>query len=899
MSLTPSQRLGPYVVVAPIGRGGMGEVWRATDPKLQRDVAIKVLPADVARDPGRLARFEREAQLLASLNHPNIAAIHGLEEADGRPFLVLELVPGEDLAERLKRGPLPVAEALDVARQVAEALEEAHEHGVVHRDLKPANVKVTPDGKVKVLDFGLAKAWIPEATSGSGPDLSQSPTLAHTGTAAGVILGTAAYMSPEQARGRTVDKRSDIWAFGALLGETLTGRPLFGGETVSDVLAAVLTREPDWSALPASTPTRVVQLLRRCLERDPKQRLRDIGEARIALAAAASEPEAPPLARSAAPGRLWLMPALVAAAAIAFAAGYAIRRSPAPPAPLVGASTVLRQLTFDPGLEAEPSFSPDGNYLAYTTNDRGSLDIVVMPLAGGDLRRLADSSADEAQPAWSPDGTRIAFTSARDRNGRLSTLNGLSAMSAFVLAQGGDVLIAPAAGGAAVKLVERGAHPAWSPDSKTVAFQSDRGGHWDIWAVPASGGEPRPLTNDAEIDYEPAWSPDGRFVAYAATRAADVQGRLRIVPSDGSGPPRELRVPGAIAIAPAWSADGAWLYFASARSLTESRTSLWRTSLESSEAERRVERITLGEAVEADPALAAAGGRLAYGRATNAPDLFELDLATRGVRQLTSESCLEDFPQLSPDGRTLLFSSDRWGRAGIFTMPLAGGPWQRVSTLEAEGTMARWSPDGKHVAYTRGTAGESSIVVQPLGGLTVRPIAAVARGSANIQAAEWSPDGRALSFTRQSEAGESTIQVADLASGGVRQVAAPGGLVLFASWSPDGRRLVFQREAGGPRQIWTVPVEGGEASEISKGNTRELSHPQWSPRDPDRVLVVVDHKNLATLSVATGTVIPLTRYDDSTRYVDYPSWSPDGRKVYFSMTRTVGDLILLDNPERP
>ena len=235
----------------------MGEVWRATDTKLHRDVAIKVLPAEVAGDAARLARFQREAQLLASLNHPNIAAIHGLEEADGKPFLVLELVPGEDLAERLKRGPLPVDEAIEVARQVAEALEEAHERGVVHRDLKPANVKLTPDGKVKVLDFGLAKAWGGEPASGSAPDLSQSPTLAHTGTAAGMILGTAAYMSPEQARGKTVDKRADVWAFGALLHELLAGRPLFTGETVSDVLAAVLTREPDWAALPAATPASV------------------------------------------------------------------------------------------------------------------------------------------------------------------------------------------------------------------------------------------------------------------------------------------------------------------------------------------------------------------------------------------------------------------------------------------------------------------------------------------------------------------------------------------------------------------------------------------------------------------------------------------------------------------
>ena len=251
-----------YHVTERIGAGGMGEVYRATDTKLKRDVAIKVLPEEVARDPERLARFQREAELLASLSHPHIAAIHGLEEAEGKPLLILEMVEGEDLSERLERGPLPADDALEIARQIAEALEEAHERGIVHRDLKPANVKLTPDGRVKVLDFGLAKAWGLDPISGGTSDLSRSPTVAYSGTHAGVILGTAAYMSPEQARGKPVDRRADIWAFGVVLYEMLVGGKLFGGETATDVIASIVKEQPDWDKLPEDTP-RVLRTLMR------------------------------------------------------------------------------------------------------------------------------------------------------------------------------------------------------------------------------------------------------------------------------------------------------------------------------------------------------------------------------------------------------------------------------------------------------------------------------------------------------------------------------------------------------------------------------------------------------------------------------------------------------------
>ena len=409
--------LSHYTVIEKIGQGGMGEVYRAEDTNLSRDVAIKVLPEQFTQDPQRLARFEREAKLLASLNHPNIAAIYGFEQADDVHFLVLELVPGETLAERVARGPLPVEEALEVCRQIAEGVEAAHEKGVIHRDLKPANVKVTPEGKVKILDFGLAKAFEAESPV---TDISQSPTLTEEMTRAGVILGTAAYMSPEQAKGKPVDKRADIFAFGCVLYELLTGKRAFGGETVTDTLASILARDPEWEALPEGTPWRIQDLLRRCLTKDPHDRLHEVADVRIEVKLALSEPTTvsptgmgttvqTPLWRKAIP---WTLTLFMGVVAVSLAYWNVTEPTISPTSGSLTKVTINLSadapLANDTGIDL--AISPDGRRIVYQAQLGSNAqlylrqldDVTVTPITG---------TEGAGKAFFSPDGQSVAFSS--------------------------------------------------------------------------------------------------------------------------------------------------------------------------------------------------------------------------------------------------------------------------------------------------------------------------------------------------------------------------------------------------------------------------------------------------------------------------------------------------------
>ena len=838
MSLSHGTRLGPYEISGAIGAGGMGEVYRARDGRLGRDVAIKVLPVAFAQDADRVARFRREAQILASLNHPNIAAIHGLEEGGGTIALAMEFVDGEDLARRLKRGAIPVDESIAIATQIAEALEEAHERGIVHRDLKPANVKLTGEGKVKVLDFGLAKALEWDASGGSGTgsgDLSQSPTMAHQGTGAGIILGTAAYMSPEQARGRKVDKRADIWAFGALVFEMLTGKRLFEGETVSDTLAAVLRQDVSWSALPEGTPSSVRTLLRRCLERDVKRRLRDIGEARLAL----GEPLDPAAAQPPSAGVATLQRrsfstaapfALVAVAAAVIGIVAWTRLQPAPSRPVTRLSIALppgQLLTGNGG----PAVSRDGRLIAYAAGDAsGAARLYVRALDRFEATLVPESEGAQ-QPFFSPDGGRVGFFAR------------------------GKLMTAAVAGGAPTAIADASAQPlgaTWGEDDTIVFVPALTSG---LIRVPASGGAPRQVTVPDEgvggyAHGRPQFLPGGRsllFDIWGAANAADRGPALLSLDkgtwthvSSGIWTARYARSghllisgPRGVRAAPfdperpgvvnpqtfvvdlvfstiAWS--DSWFAVSDTGTLVYVPADFLSGTLTWVDADGRMTPASDKPVALTDPALSPGGDRIAMGDREDM--LWTMDLR-RGTRTpLTQDGDGSNaYPVWNRHGSQLTFASNRTGDWEIYSVPAGGGPAKRLLERKGNQFPSSYAPDGTllFIERSKGRTG-ADLLTLALDGKVTPFLDAQPPGKVGGQ---FSPDGHAVAYVSD-ESGRDEVYV--------RPFARPGGAVPVSSdggnaprWSPDGREIFYRR--GDAFMAASVAAAGGR---LSVGESRRL-----------------------------------------------------------------------------
>lgn len=670
MALAAGSRVGPYEVGAPLGAGGMGEVYRAADTRLKREAALKCLPARLAGDAMALERFRREAQLLAGVSHPNIAAVYGLEtSAEGGAVLAMELVPGETLAERLRSGPMPAEEAIAVARQIAEALEYAHERGIIHRDLKPANIKLTPDDQVKVLDFGLAKALGPElAASGVSDD---SPTLTSPATLAGTILGTAAYMSPEQARGKAVDRRADIWAFGAVLYEMLTGQRAFQGDNATDVIAAVVRAEPDWSQLPPAMPRALRELTERCLRKDVRQRLQSMGDARIALNDMAQGEKASAEALPPHPRRLgWLVPA-VAGAVVAGVAVFLLLPHAPQPAPMH-----FQALTALAGVQRDPSLSPDGRSIAFASDRDGSYNVYVGVIGGGNLVQVTHGTAAKASPAWTPDGASLAYAQLNN--------SGLW-----------DIWEVAALGGTPRLLVRNAEYPAWSPNGHELAYvqSSTR----TLWAgVP---GQPaRALVPKTSEIRDPSFSPDGNQLAFVAATGDSPYAALEVVGLH-SGAVRQLTPPSAGgALSPAWTPDGRSLYFASSRGGTYN---IWKIAA----AGGTPQQITAGQGDDAQLSLSANGKRLAFATFRAHTRIAELPIgATRGAvpKVLTTDPARsQNFPAYSPDGKRLTYFSWLKGieREQVWTSNSDGGDAAPLVVDQHHDVFPFWSQDGSQISF--------------------------------------------------------------------------------------------------------------------------------------------------------------------------------------------------------
>ncbi len=851
MTLASGTRLGPYEILSPLGAGGMGEVYRARDTRIDRLVALKVLPEEFFEDEDRRARFEREARLLASLNHPGIAVLYSFEETpvasgvSSRHLLVMELVEGEGLDQKISRGPLPLEEALSIARQIAEALGAAHAKGIVHRDLKPANVKVSADRRVKLLDFGLAKALGEEhAPEASGAGLTKSPTLTARATAAGMILGTAAYMSPEQARGQPVDEKADIWAFGCVLYEMLTGKKAFEGETLGDMLAAILRGEADFSLLPAGTRPPLVSFLRRALSKDARLRPQEIGAALQALETTTQTPRLP---------------------------------------------SRLLQLTFGEGIAEFPAFSPTGDRIAFSREDGRVRKILSKDLGTSEETPLTRGPFDDIQPSFSPDGARLLFVRAKEEGRRLEPAD------VFGQYGGTDIWEVDLKTGREALLLRDAANPAWARDSR-IAFDASWAGPRRLWVTDGRGRNPQQVTSDsseAVVHVRPRFSPDGRHLVFQNiertkfdVRVADLESRrLTWVTND---PAQD--------VCPVFSPSGDFIYFSSFRS---GGLNIWRVPVrDDGSPDGPLQQLTTGAGQDVQATLSPDGRRLAFSTLRQNAHIWRLPVdpgtghAAGPPEKVIVATREHSRGAWSPDGRVIAFNSDRSGEMNLWLFRFEDRSVRPVTRGPGGDFQPRFSPDGGRIAFFSCRGGSPDIwSVEVATGELAR---LTSTGSIDVNPA-FSPDGRRIAW-QSDQSGRLEVWVMNADGSGPRRLTDVGAMGHFLVFSPDGRSVFF-RCSSGAQPVLSVPVDGGEPEPLP--TVAGGSHLSLSP-DGSRIMDVVAHKTLWVSPLGGGSPEKVFEFEDPDVRIDYPFWSPDGHWVLFDRFRPQGgDLWLMEGMEYP
>jgi len=872
VELPPGGRLGAYELIDIVGAGGMGVVYRARDLKLQREVALKVLPEAVAQDPDRIARFRREATVLASLNHPNIAAIYGFEDSGDVHALVLELVEGPTLADRIAQGPIPLDEALPIARQIAEALEAAHEQGIIHRDLKPANIKLRPDGTVKVLDFGLAKlaeaAGSGQQVAGSPQQAAGRPSLSPTITSpaimsgVGVLLGTAAYMSPEQAKGKTADKRSDIWACGCVFYEMLTGRRAFDGDDVGDTLANVLKSQPDWHALPATTPAAVRRLLRRCLEKDRRRRLADTADAKLEL----DEPDTTPVAANTfAPERWWWLAAVVLLLVVGTALTIWPRRV-APAAPEMR----LEIATGDTPDPTSFALSPDGTKIVYVAPYREQPHLWLRELASTSAIPLAGTQ-DAHLPFWSPDGLFIAFFAGQ----RLAVL---------------DVA------GRAVRTLATGQFGGMGGSwSRTGALLFAPAGVAPLMRVAATGGTPVAATRlheDERSHTHPEFLPDGQHFLYYVAGPSDVRGIYigKLGELDGK---RVL------------DADANGVYTAG-RLLFIRQDTLFAQRFDPDRGEATGIPVVLAEQVALPylggaPLTSSRGGIVAFRSSSSATgrQLIWLDRSGREIGKVgDADLVTTGTVVISPDSTHLAFSRVTDGNSDVWVFEMARGILTRITFDPGLDGHPLWSPDGTRLIFQRFHDGVGDLLVHPASS-DGREELLLANMHGNI-ATDWSRDG--LVLVKWTSVGEQAVASAN---GGwdigvlpvdgdrtLRPVVQTAFEEADAQFSPDGQWIAYQSNESGQYEIYLHKFRTGLRERVSPNGGAQV---RWRADGKELFYLALDGRLMSvsvrldaqTSAIQAAVPVPLfaTRIGPAVLPVARQQYSvsPDGQRFLMNV----------------